>query len=139
MRPREEIIMKEDHNKKTEEILIELTKKVKEKDLKLFTSMWVLLITNFIFYLAILILAANTLGEGIPFSIITAVSTIIFVFVAFYAFKIEVDLGYYECHKCHYKFKPSYLAALIAPHVHTNRYLKCPRCGKSTMAKKVLK
>ena len=134
-----EKIMKEEYGKKTEELLIELTKKGEEKDKKLFVNMWVLLITNFIFYMAILILGANTLGEGVPFGILTVISTIIFVSVGFYAFKIEVEIGYYECHKCHHKFKPSYLEALIAPHIHTIRYLKCPECGKRTMAKKVLK
>ena len=134
-----EKIMKEDYKKKTEELLIELTKKEEEKDKKLFTNMWVLLITNSVFYVAILTLGSITLGEGVPFGIITVVSTILFVCVGFYALKIEVDVGYYECNKCHHKFKPSYLAALIAPHAHTTRYLKCPECGKRTMAKKILK
>ena len=102
-------------------------------------SLMLLLITDFIFYIGILTLGAITLGEGEPFGILTVVSTIIFVSVGFYAFKIEVDIGYYECRKCHHKFKPSYLDALIAPHAHTTRYLKCPECGKRSMAKKVLK
>ena len=134
-----EKIMKEDYNKKTEELLVELTKKGEEKDKKLFINMWILVITNFIFYFGILLLGAITLGEGVPFGIITVISTIIFVCVAFYAFKIEVDVGYYECRKCHHKFKPTYFEALIAPHAHTTRFLKCPECGKRTMAKKVLK
>ncbi|MBQ6135648.1 MAG: helix-turn-helix transcriptional regulator [Bacilli bacterium] len=134
-----EKIMQEDYERKTEELLVEFTKKDEEKDKQLFTNMWVLLISTFIFYITILILGAITLGEGIPFGIITVVSTIIFVCVGFYALKIEVDIGYYECRKCYHKFKPSYLTALIAPHAHTTRYLKCPECGKRTMAKKVLK
>ena len=134
-----EKIMKEDYEKKTEELLVELAKKEEEKDKQLFANMWVLLISTFIFYVTILILGAITLGEGVPYGIITVVSTIIFVCVCFYALKIEVNVGYYECRKCYHKFKPSYLAALIAPHLHTTRYLKCPECGERTMAKKVLK
>ena len=134
-----EKIMKEDYNKKTDELLIDLTKKVEEKDKRLFVNMWVLLITTAIFYFSVLILGSITLGEGLPFGILTVISTILFVCVGFYAFKIEVDIGYYECRKCHHKFKPSYLDALIAPHAHTTRYLKCPECGKRSMAKKVLK
>ena len=134
-----EKIMKEDYEKKTEELLVELAKKEEEKDKQLFANMWVLLISTFIFYVTILILGAITLGEGVPYGIITVVSTIIFVCVCFYALKIEVNVGYYECRKCYHKFKPSYLAALIAPHLHTTRYLKCPKCGERTMAKKVLK
>ena len=134
-----EKIMKEDYEKKTEELLVELAKKEEEKDKQLFANMWVLLISTFIFYVTILILGAITLGEGVPYGIITVVSTIIFVCVCFYALKIEVNVGYYECRNCYHKFKPSYLAALIAPHLHTTRYLKCPKCGERTMAKKVLK
>lgn len=134
-----EKIMKEDYKKKTEKLLIELTKIEEEKDKKIFINMWVLLLTTFIFYVTIIILGAMILGEGIPFGILTVLSTILFVFVCFYAFKIEIDIGYYQCHKCNNKFKPTYLEALIAPHVHTTRYLKCPKCGKRTMAKKVLK
>ena len=134
-----EKIMKEDYEKKTEELLVELAKKEEEKDKQLFANMWVLLISTFIFYVTILILGAITLGEGVPYGIITVVSTIIFVCVCFYALKIEVNVGYYECRNCYHKFKPSYLAALIAPHLHTTRYLKCPECGERTMAKKVLK
>ena len=134
-----EKIMKEDYEKKTEDLLVELAKKDEEKDKQLFANMWVLLISTFIFYVTILILGAITLGEGVSYGIITVISTIIFVCVGFYALKIEVNVGYYECRECHHKFKPSYLAALIAPHAHTTRYLKCPECGKRTMAKKVLK
>ncbi len=134
-----EIVDMKDNEKKLEENLLEMTKLKEEQDKKLFTNMWVLLITAFTFYIAIIILGAFTLGEGIPYGILAVVSTIIFVCVCFYAFKIEVSVGYYECQKCHYKFKTSYLTALIAPHVHTTRFLKCPKCGKRTMAKKVLK
>lgn len=134
-----ERIMKDDYKKKTEELLIELTKKEEEKNKKIIANIWVLIITASIFYATIIILGALTLGEGVPFCIITVVSTMIFVCISFYALKIEVDTGYYECRKCHHKFKPSYLVALITPHAHTIRYLKCPQCGEKTMTKKKLK
>ena len=134
-----ERMMKDDYKKKTEELLIELTKKEEEKNKKIIANIWVLIITASIFYATIIILGALTLGEGVPFCIITVVSTMIFVCISCYALKIEVDTGYYECRKCHHKFKPSYLVALIAPHAHTIRYLKCPQCGEKTMTKKKLK
>ena len=133
----EKISMK-DLDKKTDKLLVEMAKQEELKNKKLMNTMWVLLLTDFIFYIGIVMLAAYTLGEGTPFGIIMSVSTVIFVLVAFYALKLEVEAGYYECKNCHNKFVPSYFSAVIAPHIHTIRYLKCPKCGKRTWAKKVM-
>ena len=129
----------ENYEKKTEELLIELAKQDELKNKKLLTNMWVLLITSGIFYAGILTLAAIAFGEGTTFGIIVCVSTIILVAVCFYGLKLELDAGYYECKKCHHKFIPTYLKVLIAPHMGTTRYLKCPKCNKITWSKKVMK
>lgn len=134
----EKINMK-DYERKTEELLLELSKQEELKNKKLMTSMWVLIITDCIFYVSILLLACNTLEEGTTLGIIIVLSTLLFVLVAFYALKLEIDAGYYECNNCHHKFIPRYLTAVIAPHVHTTRYMRCPKCKKITWAKKVLK
>ena len=133
----EKISMK-DLDKKTDNLLVEMAKQEELKNKKLMNTMWVLLLTDFIFYIGIVMLAAYTLGEGTAFGIIMCVSTVIFVLVAFYALKLEVEAGYYECKNCHHKFIPSYLAAVMAPHIHTIRYLKCPKCGKRSWSKKVM-
>ena len=133
----ERINMK-DYNKKTDELLIELAQQEEIKNKKLMTNMWVLIITTLIFYIGIILLGAYTLGEGTMFGIIVCVSTIIMVAVAFYAIKLEVDAGYYECKNCHHRYIPRYPAAIISPHVHTNRYLKCPKCKKKSWSKKVM-
>ncbi len=129
----------EDNNKKTEELILELAKQEEKNNKKIFTNMWVILITTFIFYISIIILAAYSLGEGPIFGTIVCISTVILVIVAFYALKLEVDTGYYECSKCHHKHVPKYFVAMITPHVHTTRYLKCPECHKWSWSKKVLK
>ncbi len=133
----EKIEMK-DYEKKTEELLLEMAKKEEINNKRIFTNMWVLLITIFVSYIAIIMISAITLGEGEEFGIITAISTTVFVILGFYCLKIEVDTGYYECRKCHNKFVPTYKSALIAPHMGTTRYLKCPKCGKRSMVKKVM-
>ena len=134
----EKIDMK-DFEKKNEELLVELSKQEEIKNKKLMTTMWILLFTDFIFYIGILLLACYTLDEGIILGTIICISTIVFVLVAFYGFKLELDAGYYECKNCHHKFIPNYLTALIAPHIHTTRYIKCPKCKKRTWSKKVMK
>ena len=133
----EKIDMKDD-KRKTEELLVEMAKQEEVKNKKLMTSMWTILITSAIFYITILLLAVNTLEEGLLLGTIICGSTILFLIAGFIALKFEVDAGYYECKKCHHRFVSSYMEALIAPHMSTTRYLKCPKCGKKTWAKKVM-
>ena len=133
----EKIDMKE-YAKKNEELLLELAKQDELKNKKLMASMWTILITSVIFYIGIILLAVNTLSEGILLGSIICISTIIFVIAAFIALKFELDAGYYECKKCHYKHIPSYFIVLLSPHMSTTRYLKCPKCGKRTWSKKVM-
>lgn len=133
----EKIDMK-NYEKKTEELLVELAKQDELKNKKLMASMWTILITSALFYVGILLIAVNTLEEGILLGTIICVSTMIFVIAGFIALKFELDAGYYECKKCHHKHVPSYFNVLWAPHMSTTRYLKCPKCGKRSWSKKVM-
>ena len=103
----ERIDMK-DYEKKNEELLLELAKQDELKNKKIMANMWILLISDSVFYFGIILLAAATLEEGVMLGIIISVSTVFFILVAFYALKLEVDAGYYECKNCHNKFIPSY-------------------------------
>ena len=133
-----EMIDMKEYDKKAEELLLELAKQDELKNRKLMTSMWTILIVSAIFYVGILLLAVNTLEEGILLGTIICVSTIIFLIAGFISLKFEVDAGYYECKKCHHKFIPTYKSALFAMHMSTTRYLKCPKCHKRSWAKKVM-
>ena len=101
-----------DEKKKTEELLIEITKQDEFKNKKLMTSIRTILITNIIFYIGILFLALNVLKKGTLLGIIICISTVIFVITIFVALKFEIDAGYYECQKCHRKFIPTYKEAM---------------------------
>ena len=135
-----EMIDMKEYDKKSEELLLELAKQDELKNKKLMTSMWTILITSSIFYIGILLLAVNTLEEGILLGTIICVSTIIFLIAGCIALKFEVDAGYYECKNCHHKFVPTYkeVLSLRAMHIGTTRYLKCPECNKRCWSKKVL-
>ena len=133
----EKIDMK-NNEKKTEELLLELARQEEIKNKKMMMDMWVIVITATIFYISIVLLSAFTLGEGVIFGIIVCISTILLLATIFYGFKLEVDAGYYECKKCHNRFTVKYFNALVAPHVHTIRYLKCPKCNRRSWAKKVM-
>ena len=127
-----------DEKKKTDELLLELAKQEEIKNKKLMTSMWVILVTSVLFYAGIITLACLTLEEGPVLGTIICVSTALVMIPMFYALKLEVDAGYYECRACHHKHVPSYAKVLYAPHMSTTRYLKCPKCGKRTWSKKVM-
>ena len=133
----EDIDMK-DYNKKTEELLLEMAKQEEIKNKKLITNMWVILITSTLFYIGIILLSYYTLKEGFVLGAIILFSTILLVAACFYALKLEVEAGYYECKECHHRYVPTYSQVLWAPHMSTTRYLKCPKCGKRTWSKKVM-
>lgn len=134
----EKIDMK-DYEKKNEELLLELAKQEELKNKKMIMDMYVLGIITIVFYIGITLLASYTLGKGTLFGIIVAIATVILVIVAFYAFKLEIDAGYYECRKCHHRYVPnSYWKVMLSPHLDTTRYLKCPKCGKKSWSKKVM-
>ena len=134
----EKINMK-DYEKKTDELLIELAKQEEIKNKKIITDMYVLTITTVVFYIGITMLASYTLGEGTLFGIIVVVSTTLLVMVAFYALRLEIDAGYYECKNCHHRYVPdSYWKVMLSPHFNTTRYMKCPKCSKRSWSKKVM-
>ncbi len=133
-----EMIDMREYDKKSEELLLELTKQDELKNKKLMMSMWTILITNTLFYIGIILLAANTLEEGFILGTIITISTIIFLITGFIGLKFEVDAGYYECKKCHYKFISSYKEVMFGAHIGTTRYLKCPKCKKRSWTKKVM-
>jgi transcriptional regulator with XRE-family HTH domain/DNA-directed RNA polymerase subunit RPC12/RpoP len=129
----------ENMNKKSEELLVEMTRQEQLKNKKLITSMYIMTGSAVIFYIGIIGLASLTLKEGPLFGAIICAATALLVFIAFYGLKLEVDAGYYECAKCHHKFTPkNYFVAMFAPHLNTTRYLKCPECNKRSWAKKVM-
>jgi transcriptional regulator with XRE-family HTH domain/DNA-directed RNA polymerase subunit RPC12/RpoP len=52
------------------------------------------------------------------------------------AVALEITCGAYECRKCGHRFVPSVGAYLMGAHSATTRYLKCPKCGKKSWAKR---
>jgi transcriptional regulator with XRE-family HTH domain/DNA-directed RNA polymerase subunit RPC12/RpoP len=133
-----EMIEMKEYDKRAEELLLEMARVDEQQNKRLMTSMWTMIITSVIFYIGILSLSVSLLTEGPILGAIICASTAVFVIAAFIALKFEVEAGYYECKKCHHKFVPTYMQALMAMHMSTTRYLKCPECHKRSWAKKVM-
>lgn len=53
--------------------------------------------------------------------------------------KIEQKAGYYQCKCCGHKYVPKYKSVFLAMHMGRTRYLRCPKCGKKSWNKKVIK
>lgn len=53
--------------------------------------------------------------------------------------KIEQTAGYYECKECGYKYVPTYSSVFMAMHTGRTRYMKCPKCGKKSWQKKIVR
>ena len=89
----EKIDMK-DYEKKNEELLLELAKQDEMKNKRLITDMWVMTVSAFIFYVALIIISVNLLEEGPLLAIIICIATVLLLTVCFYGFKLEVEAGY---------------------------------------------
>ncbi len=134
-----ERINMENNQQKTEELLLEMAKTVEQKNRIIWTSMWIIMAVSIIAMLAGLGAVAYFVPEGIWQLISVLAIGVLFIIPCFYALKLEVSVGYYKCKNCGGEILPTYMQALNAMHMGTTRYLKCPKCGKRTWCKKVIK
>jgi transcriptional regulator with XRE-family HTH domain len=130
--------MIKEKNDKTDELLVELSKREEEKDKLIFISMYIIIFTSLILFLIICLLAATFMKEGPLQLVVILFATAVLFIACFYALKLEASVGYYECKKCHHKHKASYKEILWAVHMGTTRYLRCPNCNEKSWSKKVL-
>ena len=134
----EKVDMK-NNEKKLEENLLEMTKLKEQKDKELLTMEIVIGVLSSL-VLFVLIFVASFVDMPNYVRIILIVTGIIpFAIGISYAVRIEQVAGYYECNECHHKYVPKYSSVLLAMHVNRTRYMKCPKCGKKSWQKKVLK
>ncbi len=127
-----------DNNQKTEELLLEMTKTVEQKNKIIWTCMWIIMSVSIIAMLAGLLAVALFIPEGIWQGMAILGICVFFLIPCFYALKLEVSVGYYKCKNCGGEIIPTYTQALNAMHRGTTRYLKCPNCGKRTWCKKII-
>ena len=134
----EKVDMK-NNEKKLEENLLEMTKLKENKDKELLTMEIVIGVLSSL-VLFVLVFVASFVDMPDYVRIILIVTGIIpFAIGISYAIRIEQVAGYYECNECHHKYVPKYISVLFAMHVNRTRYMKCPKCGKKSWQKKVLK
>ena len=129
----------ENSEQKNEQLLLDMAREVEKRNKTIWTSMWVLMGICIVGLLAGCAVAAFLIPEGI-WQLVTVIGLVIaFLPPCFYALKLEVSVGAYKCKNCGHEIVPTYSQALNAMHAGTTRYLKCPKCGKRSWCKKVLK
>ncbi|MBE5780292.1 MAG: helix-turn-helix transcriptional regulator [Clostridiales bacterium] len=128
----------ENGNQKNEQLLLDLSKSLEEKNKALLTTMWVILGISMTAMFSGIFLAAFLMPEGTLQIITVLLITVVFLIPCFYALKLEVSIGAYKCKRCGIEIIPTYSEALWAMHMGTTRYLKCPKCGRRHWCKKVI-
>ncbi len=119
--------------------LLEMENELKQKDRTIWTCMWVIMTLSILGLTAGVLATAFLVPEGIWQMVTVLGLCVLFLIPCFYALKLEISVGSYQCKKCGKKIVPAYKEALNAMHRGTTRYLKCPECGRRTWCKKVLK
>ena len=87
----------------------------------------------------LLMLGVDLLEDSLIRNIMVIGGVIILALSIIMAFKIEREVGFYECSKCNYKYVPTFLEDSLAMHIGWTKYLKCPKCHKRSWSKKNLK
>ena len=129
----------ENNNEKNEQLLIDMAKELEKKNKTIWNAMWTIMIVSMIGLIGGLVIIAFFVPEG-PWMLVAILTLcVVFLIPCFYALKLEVSVGAYKCKNCGYEIVPTYKQALNAMHKGTTRYLKCPKCGKRTWCKKVIK
>ncbi len=134
-----EKISMENNDRKNEQLLVDISKELEQKNKIIWNSMWIIMGVSITALIAGILIAAFLIPEGIWQLVAILGICVVFLIPCFYALKLEVSVGAYKCKNCGHEIVPTYLEALNAMHMGTTRYLKCPECHKRTWCKKVIK
>lgn len=126
------------------DLLIEEDQTIVKEDLneefikRLFMLEWkISLISTFSFLLLIFVSTKSVINSKSQ-GILMLCALIILLVGILSAVFIEQKTGYYECGDCKNRYIPKYFQVLFSIHFGKNRYLRCPKCDKVTLNKKVL-
>ena len=134
-----EKIVESNENKKSEQLLLDVTEELSIKNKTVWQCMWVIMTVSIIALLASILVSAFLIPKGIWQLVAIVLVVVTFLIPCFYALKLEVSVGVYKCKNCGCEIVPTYSQALWAMHNGTTRFLKCPKCKKHTWCKKQIK
>ena len=133
-----EVVVMEDYKKKSEELIIEMTRQKEAADKKLLSLEIVIGILAMLAPFCMIILASFvTMPDWLRICLII-VGFVPCIIGIMYALKIEQTAGYYECAECGHRYVPSFRSVLFAPHFGRTRRMTCPQCHRKSWQKKVI-
>ena len=133
-----EVVSMENYNKELENNLLDMIKQKEQADKRLLSTEVFIGITATVVLFALIFVAAFVqMPNGLRITLIVF-GFVLFLAGCFYALQIEQVAGYYTCKKCGHQYVPTYRAVVMAPHVSRTRYMRCPRCKKTSWQKKVI-
>ena len=134
-----EVVTMENYNKELENNLLEMVKQKEEADKRLLKLEIVLGIIAVLPLIAAAVIASIVPMEEWKGGLLVGLSLLPLLIATPFALKIEQKAGYYACQKCGHRHVPQYGSVFLAMHVHRTRYMRCPKCGKRSWQKKVLR
>ena len=134
-----EVVDMKDNEKKLEENLLEMTKMKEDKDRQLLRQEIYIGIVSVVVLLGGISITMLIDMSDISRGIIIGTSFILFLIGMINALRIEQTAGYYECSNCHNKYVPTYKSVFFAQHMNRTRKMRCPKCGKKSWQRKVIK
>lgn len=125
--------------KMLEKNLLEMATLKEQRDKELLNLEIVIGVLASIVMITCIFLAAYAEMQDWTRVVLIIASVIPFAISMFYLLRIEQIAGYYKCEKCGHKYIPNYWSVFFAMHVNRTRHMKCPKCGKKSWQRKVLK
>ena len=133
-----EVVTMDHYNKEMENNLLEMVKQKEAADKRLLRMEIVLGIIAVLPLIAAAIITMIVPMEEWKGGLLAGLSLLPLLIATPFALKIEQKAGYYLCKECGHRYVPKYAKVFIAMHMHTTRYMRCPKCGKMSWQKKVL-
>lgn len=128
-----------ENNNINEENFLKIIQELERKNKIIWTAMYVIICVSLLALILGVLIVAFFIPKGIWQFIVMLGIIILFLTPCFYALKLEISVGVYQCKKCGHELVPKYSEALLSMHIGTTRYLKCPNCNKKTWCKKIIK
>lgn len=134
-----EMIEMNNYDKMAEENLVELKGKEEIANKKLLNLEWIIGGLSTITFISLILIASIIEMNKIGVILLVILAIFVFAVGLITAMKIEREVGYYECSECHHKYVPTNKQMWFSMHLLRDRYIRCPKCGKKSWNKKVVK
>ena len=137
-----EKINMDEEKAKSEELLLELTKKDEKRRKKSFVNAIALSVVISLLYVSIFVLTTFIIEDQLISHIAMVIAFIIASVGIFFTATMEMEAGHYICQNCEHEFEASSRLAMFKLGYGTPKNwrvrLKCPKCGKKTWTKRIL-